>query len=120
MRKTELSPIPNPRRNPIFKVKGIAVVSWPLEIASVVNEHFGARAGLFAEEGDAIVAVPGGLLARAPGVDPRGAPAAKFGRPLNLAILPVAIARTRWIPHVLLPVIRHRVPQWLEIVRTWW
>ncbi len=65
VRKSELSQIPNPRLNPSFKVKGIAVVLHPLEIVSVANEHLGERVGSLAEEGDAIVAALDELFARA-------------------------------------------------------
>ncbi len=65
VRKSELSQIPNPRLNPSFKVKGIAVVLHPLEIVSVANEHLGERVGSLAEEGDAIVAALDELFTRA-------------------------------------------------------
>lgn len=65
VRKTELSQIPNPRLNPTFKVKRIAVVLHPLEIVSVATEHLGQRVGSLATEGDAIVAALDELLTRA-------------------------------------------------------
>ena len=65
VRKSELSQIPNPRLNPSFKVKGIAVVLHPLEIVSVANEHLGERVGSLAEEADAIVAALDELFTRA-------------------------------------------------------
>ena len=65
VRKAELSQIPNPRLNPTFKVKSIAVVLHPLEIVSVANEHLGERVGSLAGEGDAIVAALDELVTRA-------------------------------------------------------
>jgi len=65
VRKSEINQIPNPRLNPSFKIKGIAVVLHPLEIVSVANEHLGERVGSLAEEGDAIVAALDELFARA-------------------------------------------------------
>ena len=65
VRKAELSQIPNPRLNPSFRIKGVAVVLHPLEIVSVANEHLGERVGSLAEEGDAIVAALDELFARA-------------------------------------------------------
>jgi toxin CcdB len=62
VRKAELSQIPNPRLNPTFKVKSIAVVLHPLEIVSVANEHLGERVGSLAGEGDTIVAALDELL----------------------------------------------------------
>jgi toxin CcdB len=65
VRKAEVSQIPNPRLNPTFRVKSIAVVLHPLEIVSVANEHLGERVGSLADEGDAIVAALDELLTRA-------------------------------------------------------
>jgi toxin CcdB len=65
VRETELSQIPNPRLNPSFRIKGVAVVLHPLEIVSVANEHLGQRVGSLAEESDAIVAALNELFARA-------------------------------------------------------
>ena len=56
VKKAEINPIPNPRLNPIFKVKNVAVVLHPLEIVSVANENLGKRVGSLAAEGDAIIA----------------------------------------------------------------
>jgi toxin CcdB len=65
VRKAELSHIPNPRLNPTFKIKGVAVVLHPLEIVSVANEHLGEHVGTLAEEGDAILAALDELFTRA-------------------------------------------------------
>lgn len=65
VRKAELTQIPNPRFNPTFKVKSIAVVLHPLEIVSVAKEHLGERVGSLAAERDAIVAALDELLTRA-------------------------------------------------------
>ena len=65
VRKAALSEIPNPRLNPSFKVKGIAVTLHPLEIVSVANEHLGECIGSLAEEGDAIVAALDEMFTRA-------------------------------------------------------
>jgi len=56
VRKAELGRIPNPRLNPTFRIKSIAVVLHPLEMVSVAKDHLGERVGSLAEEGDAIVA----------------------------------------------------------------
>jgi toxin CcdB len=65
VRKAELGGITNPRLNPTFKIKGIAVVLHPLEVVSVSNEHLGEPVGSLTEEGDAIVAALDELLTRA-------------------------------------------------------
>jgi toxin CcdB len=65
VRKSELNQIPNPRLNPTFKVKSVAVVLHPLEVVSVANEHLGERVGSLAAEGDVIVAALDELLTRA-------------------------------------------------------
>ena len=65
VRKAELGEIPNPRLNPTFKIKGIAVVLHPMEIVSVANEHLGERVGSLAEDGDAIIAALDELFTRA-------------------------------------------------------
>jgi len=65
VRKAALGQIPNPRLNPTFKIKGIAVVLHPLEIVSVANENLGERVGSLGEEGDAIVAALDELFTRA-------------------------------------------------------
>ena len=65
VRKAELSQIPNPRLNPTFKVKSIAVVLHPLEVVSVANEHLGERVGSLVQEGDAIIAALDELFTRA-------------------------------------------------------
>lgn len=65
VRKAELRGIPNPRLNPTFKIKGIAVVLHPMEIVSVANEHLGERVGSLTEDGDAIIAALDELFTRA-------------------------------------------------------
>jgi toxin CcdB len=65
VRKAELGKIPNPRLNPTFKVKGVAVVLHPLEIVSVANEHLGECVESLADESDAIVAALDELFTRA-------------------------------------------------------
>lgn len=65
VRKSELRKIPNPRLNPTFKIKGVAVVLHPMEIVSVANEHLGERVGSLAEDGDAIIAALDELSTRA-------------------------------------------------------
>ncbi|HEV2444234.1 MAG TPA: CcdB family protein [Steroidobacteraceae bacterium] len=65
VRKAELGEIPNPRLNPTFKIKGVAVVLHPMEIVSVAKEHLGERVGSLAEDGDAIIAALDELFTRA-------------------------------------------------------
>jgi toxin CcdB len=65
VRKVEINQIPNPRLNPTFKVKNVAVVLHPLEIVSVANENLGERIGSLAAEGDAIIAALDELISRA-------------------------------------------------------
>ncbi|HEX5207512.1 MAG TPA: CcdB family protein [Steroidobacteraceae bacterium] len=65
VRKAELRKIPNPRLNPTFRVKGVAVVLHPMEIVSVAKEHLGERVGSLAEDGDAIIAALDELFTRA-------------------------------------------------------
>lgn len=65
VRKAELREIPNPRLNPTFKIKGIAVVLHPMEIVSVANEHLGECVGSLTEDGDAIIAALDELFTRA-------------------------------------------------------
>lgn len=65
VRKAELGEIPNPRLNPTFKIKGVAVVLHPMEIVSVANEHLGERVGSLTEDGDAIIAALDELFTRA-------------------------------------------------------
>jgi len=65
VRKAEVSEIPNPRLNPTFRIKGVAVVLHPMEIVSVANEHLGERVGSLAEDGDAIIAALDELFTRA-------------------------------------------------------
>jgi toxin CcdB len=65
VRKVEIDPIPNPRLNPTFKVKNVAVVLHPLEIVSVANENLGERVGSLALEGDALIAALDELITRA-------------------------------------------------------
>ncbi len=65
VRKVEINQIPNPRLNPTFKVKNVAVVLHPLEIVSVANEYLGERVGSLATEGDAIIAALDELITRA-------------------------------------------------------
>jgi toxin CcdB len=65
VRKVEVNQIPNPRLNPTFKVKNVAVVLHPLEIVSVANENLGEPIGSLAEEGDAIIAALDELISRA-------------------------------------------------------
>lgn len=64
-RKAELGQIADPRLNPTFKVKGVAVVLHPLEIVSVANEHLGECVGSLAEQADAIMAALDELFSRA-------------------------------------------------------
>ena len=65
VRKSELIQIPNPRLNPTFKIKNIAVVLHPLEIVSVADEHLGECVGSLTEESEAIVAALDELFTRA-------------------------------------------------------
>ncbi|HZT03610.1 MAG TPA: CcdB family protein [Steroidobacteraceae bacterium] len=65
VRKAGLREIPNPRLNPTFKVKGVAVVLHPMEIVSVANENLGERVGSLAADGDAIVGALDELFTRA-------------------------------------------------------
>ncbi len=65
VRKAELRQIPDPRLNPTFKIKGVAVVLHPLEIVSVANEHLGERVGSLADDADAIIAALDELFSRA-------------------------------------------------------
>ena len=65
VKKAEINQIPNPRLNPTFKVKNVAVVLHPLEIVSVANHHLGERIGSLAAEGDAIIAALDELNTRA-------------------------------------------------------
>lgn len=65
VKKTEINQIPNPRLNPTFKVKNVAVVLHPLEVVSVANDHLGERIGSLAAEGDAIIAALDELITRA-------------------------------------------------------
>jgi toxin CcdB len=65
VRKAELGKTPNPRLNPTFKIKGVAVVLHPMEIASVAKEHLGERVGSLTEGGDAIIAALDELFTRA-------------------------------------------------------
>jgi toxin CcdB len=67
VRKVEINHIPNPRLNPTFKVKNVAVVLHPLEIVSVANENLGEQVGSLAAEGDAIIAALDELITRAVG-----------------------------------------------------
>ena len=67
VRKVEINQIPNPRLNPTFKVKNVAVVLHPLEIVSVANENLGEQVGSLAAEGDAIIAALDELITRAVG-----------------------------------------------------
>ena len=67
VRKAELGEIPNPRLNPTFKIKGVAVVLHPMEIVSVAKEHLGERVGSLTEEGNAIIAALDELFTRAYG-----------------------------------------------------
>jgi toxin CcdB len=57
--------MPNPRLNPTFNVKGVAIVLHPMEIVSAANEHLGERVGSLAEDGDAIIAALDELFTRA-------------------------------------------------------
>lgn len=65
VKKAEINQIPNPRLNPTFKVKNVAVVLHPLEIVSVANDSLGERIGSLAAEGDAIIAALNELITRA-------------------------------------------------------
>ena len=65
VRKGEINQIPNPRLNPTFKVKNVAVVLHPLEIVSVANDNLGEQVGSLAAEGDAIIAALDELITRA-------------------------------------------------------
>lgn len=65
VKKAEINQIPNPRLNPTFKVKNVAVVLHPLEIVSVANDNLGERVGSLAAEGEAIIAALGELITRA-------------------------------------------------------
>jgi toxin CcdB len=65
VRKVEINQIPNPRLNPTFKVKNVAVVLHPLEIVSVANENLGEQVGSLAADGDAIIAALDELITRA-------------------------------------------------------
>jgi toxin CcdB len=65
VRKIEINQIPNPRLNPTFKVKNVAVVLHPLEIVSVANENLGEQVGSLAADGDAIIAALDELITRA-------------------------------------------------------
>jgi toxin CcdB len=65
VRKVEIDQIPNPRLNPTFKVKDVAVVLHPLEIVSAANENLGERVGSLALEGDTIIAALDELITRA-------------------------------------------------------
>lgn len=65
VKKTEINQIPNPRLNPTFRIKNLAVVLHPLEIVSVTNDHLGERIGSLATEGDAIIAALDELVSRA-------------------------------------------------------
>lgn len=65
VRKGELGKIPNPRLNPTFKIKGVAVVLHPMEIVSVANGHLGERVGSLTEHGDAVIAALDELFTRA-------------------------------------------------------
>lgn len=65
VRKVAINQIPNPRLNPTFKVKNVAVVLHPLEIVSVANENLGERVGSLDAEGGAIIAALDELITRA-------------------------------------------------------
>jgi toxin CcdB len=65
VRKVEINQAPNPRLNPTFKVKNVAVVLHPLEIVSVANENLGEQVGSLAADGDAIIAALDELITRA-------------------------------------------------------
>ena len=57
--------IPNPRLNPSFKIKGVAVVLHPLEIVSVANEQLGQSVGSLTGQRDAIAAALDEVFTRA-------------------------------------------------------
>ena len=65
VRKSRLGNVSNERFNPTFKIKKIAVVLHPLEIASVPVERLGPFAGSLASEGNRIMDALDELLTRA-------------------------------------------------------
>lgn len=65
VRKAEIGRIPSSRLNPVFKIKGIAVVLHPLEMVSVSRDLLGEPVESLGQEGDAIVAALDELFTRA-------------------------------------------------------
>lgn len=65
VRKSSLGRFSNPRFNPTFRIRNIAVVLHPLEIVSVSREKLGKRVGSLAKDGDRIIDALDELISRA-------------------------------------------------------
>lgn len=65
VRKSSLAAIGDARFNPVFKIKGIAVVLHPLEIVSIPVDRLGKVVESIAHEGNRIMDALDELLTRA-------------------------------------------------------